>query len=184
MKRLRSTLRHRPHVPALVHAGFSLVEVTVAIGIFAFVVVGILGLFPVALRQRGDSAVETRAALVAKQIFESIESSSSSDRIYLPPLFLMGEEDPDLRNRSIGAFPITLQFGRIGTSALRPVDGDDDWKNGTNQEGADALARVLIEPADAANPGLYRATVDFGRPSSLPEEKRRNFSFTKLVYIP
>ncbi len=170
--------------PAPRRAGFSLVEVTVAIGIFAFVIVGILGLFPVALKQRSDSANETRAALVAKQVFESIESSASTNRIYLPPLVLMGEEDPDLRNEPVGDFPVTLHFGRTGTSALRSVDGDGDWRNGTTEEGADALARVQIEPLTADAPGLFLATVEFGRPAPLPEDRRRNFSFSKLVYLP
>jgi type II secretory pathway pseudopilin PulG len=165
-------------------SGFSLVEVTIAIGIFAFVIVGIMGLFPVALQQRGDSAVETRAALVARQVFESIDSSSTFDKIFLPPRFLMGEEDPNLGNKPVGSFPVTLHFGRTGTASLRAVDGDTDWKDGTNQEGADALARVRIDAVGGAVPGLYRATVDFGWPASLSEDKRRRASFAKLVYLP
>ena len=50
-------------------AGFSLVEVTVAIGIFAFVVVGVLGLLPTALRMRAESAQETRAVMIATGAF-------------------------------------------------------------------------------------------------------------------
>jgi Tfp pilus assembly protein PilV len=163
--------------------GFSLVEVTIAIGIFAFVIVAILGLFPVALRQRSDAALETRAVLVAQQIFESIRSSPSTNRVYLPPLTIMGAEDPDLRFKSLGAFPVTLQFGRIGTSALRPNDGDSGWTSGATETDADALARVSISPVAGVS-GLYRATVDYGRPASLPEAKRKNFSFTKLVTMP
>lgn len=163
--------------------GFSLVEVTIAIGIFAFVIVAILGLFPVALRQRSDAALETRAVLVAQQIFESIRSSPSTNRIYLPPLVIMGAEDPDLRFKSLGAFPVTLQFGRIGTSALRAIDGGSGWTSVATETDADALARISIAPVAGVS-GLYRATVDYGRPASLPEAKRKNFSFTKLVTMP
>lgn len=163
--------------------GFSLVEVTIAIGIFAFVIVAILGLFPVALRQRTDAALETRAVMVAQQIFESIRSSTSTNKIYLPPLFLMGSEDPNLRSKQLGAFPVTLQFGRIGTSALRANDGETGWVGGATEADADALARISIaNVAGAAN--LYRATVDYGRPASLPEAKRKNLSFTKLIAVP
>jgi len=184
MKFERSSLRECGRPFAASRAGFSLVEVTIAIGIFAFVIVGIMGLFPVALQQRGDSALETRATLVARQVFESIASSSTADRIFLPPLFLMGEEDPDLRNKPVGGFPVTLHLGRIGTSALRAVDGETDWRDGTNTQDADTLARVRIESAGGGAPGLYRATVDVGRPASLRESQRRNVSFTKLVYLP
>lgn len=164
-------------------AGFSLVEVTIAIGIFAFVIVAILGLFPVALRQRTDAALETRSVLVAQQVFESIRSSTNTNTIFLPPLFLMGQEDPNLRNKPLSAFPVTLQFGRVGTSALRVVDGVSGWTSGATEADADALARVSISNV-AGVTGLYRATVDYGRPASLPEAKRKNFSFTKLVSMP
>ena len=56
---------------------FSLVEVTIAIGIFAFVMVGVLGLFPTATKMRADSAVETRAVMIAQQLFSYVESAGS-----------------------------------------------------------------------------------------------------------
>jgi type II secretory pathway pseudopilin PulG len=58
--------------------GFSLVEVTVAIGIFAFVIVGVLGLLPTATKLRADSAMETRAVMIAQQLFSYVESSGGS----------------------------------------------------------------------------------------------------------
>lgn len=95
----------------------------------------------------------------------------------------MGAEDPDLRFKSLGAFPVTLQFGRTGTSALRAIDGGSAWTSVATETDADALARISISPV-AGVFGLYRATVDYGRPASLPEAKRKNFSFTKLVTMP
>lgn len=178
---------HRPHRGKLVRgacAGFSLVEVTIAIGIFAFVIVGIMGLFPAALRQRGDAALETRAVMAAQQVFESVRSSSSTDRIYLPPLTIMGAEDPNLRFKSVGAFPVTLHFGRMSTSALRANDGEAGWTSGATETDADALARVRIQSEPGAAPGLYRVSVDYGRPASLNESQRKNFTFSKLVYLP
>jgi hypothetical protein len=60
-------------------AGFSLVEVTIAIGIFAFCIVGILSLLPAATKIRADSAMETRAVMIAQQLFSHVESSSVGD---------------------------------------------------------------------------------------------------------
>jgi type II secretory pathway pseudopilin PulG len=57
---------------------FSLVEVTIAVGIFAFVMVGVLGLFPTATKMRADSAVETRAVMIAQQLFSYVESAGSA----------------------------------------------------------------------------------------------------------
>ena len=55
----------KPLPPIQPPGGFSLVEVTIAIGIFAFVIVGILGLLPAGMRLRADSAADTRAVLIA-----------------------------------------------------------------------------------------------------------------------
>jgi hypothetical protein len=49
--------------------------VTIAIGIFAFVIVGILGLFPTALRMRSENALETRSAMIAQQLFAAVDMS-------------------------------------------------------------------------------------------------------------
>lgn len=164
-------------------SGFSLVEVTIAIGIFAFVIVAILGLFPVALRQRTDAALETRAVMVAQQIFESIRSSSSTNQIFLPPLNNMSGSSNSLSSKSLTQFPQTLNYGRIGTSAIEAKDGQSSWTNGATGTDADALARVSISNVPGVA-GLYRATVDYGRPASLPEAKRKNLSFTKLIAVP
>ncbi len=61
--------------PGCAADGFSLVEVTIAIGLFAFVMVGILGLFPAATRMRADSALETRAVMIAQQLYSYVEVS-------------------------------------------------------------------------------------------------------------
>ena len=63
--------------------GFSLVEVTVAIGIFAFVAVGILGLLPAAMRIRSDSAQETRAVMIAQEMFSSVFASKGVKAIVI-----------------------------------------------------------------------------------------------------
>ena len=162
--------------------GFSLVEVTIAIGIFAFVIVAILGLFPVALRQRSDAALETRAVLVAQQIFESIRGSSNTNSIFLPPLFNMSGTNNTLTSQNLSSFPLALRYGRQRTAAFDSA-GASEWTDGSSSVTADALARISISPVAGVS-GLYRATVDYGRPASLPEAKRKNFSFTKLVIMP
>jgi type II secretory pathway pseudopilin PulG len=179
-----SARTHRVKVVQSVCYGFSLVEVTIAIGIFAFVIVGIMGLFPAALRQRGDAAVETRAVMAAQQVFEGVRSSSSTTSIFLPPFMDMSGSTNTLAQKSLSDFPLSLQYGRSGTAILRPKAGDSDWINGATETDADALARVRIQSEPGAAPGLYRVSVDYGRPASLNESQRKNFTFSKLVYLP
>jgi type II secretory pathway pseudopilin PulG len=67
--------------------GFSLVEVTMAIGIFAFVVVAILGLYSVAIGNMRKSQIEIHAANLASEILEDYRRSlldASALRFALP----------------------------------------------------------------------------------------------------
>jgi type II secretory pathway pseudopilin PulG len=110
--------------------GFSLVEVTIAIGIFAFVIVAILGLFPVALKQRSDSALETRAVLVAQQVFESIRASPSSSSIFLPPLLNLSGSSNSLTSMNLSGFPLSLRYGSAGPTPIEPA-GANEWLSGS-----------------------------------------------------
>ncbi len=51
---------------------FSLVEVSLALGVVAFALVGLLGLFPAGLAASRDNANETRAAQLAQSVFTTL----------------------------------------------------------------------------------------------------------------
>lgn len=53
---------------------FSLVEIVLALGIISFAIVGIMGLFPAAMKSAQESQRETRAALIARQIFSDLKT--------------------------------------------------------------------------------------------------------------
>jgi uncharacterized protein (TIGR02598 family) len=55
--------------------GFSLVEVTLAIGIVAFALIAILGLVPVGLNSGRDSIAATHTPLIAQDVFDRIRAS-------------------------------------------------------------------------------------------------------------
>lgn len=179
------------------NGGFSLVEIAVAVGLFAFGVVGVIGLFPAALAQRADAARDTRARLIAEQIFEALQGSNTAallekNQFALPPFFQMDAEgddtgpgEGDLRRRGrFDYFPFCLGFGRTGTSPNRDIPKDDVWDTGASGEIAEAsfyLARVRRE--GTATPNLYKVEVQVGYPADLPADKRRNVAFTSLVYM-
>lgn len=167
--------------------GFSLIEVTVAMGIFAFVIVGIIGLFPVAMRQQADAAFETRAKIIGEQIFQGIEASASLDNVFLPPLIDAGE-DGKLQQRGLKSGPILLGFAQGGTALNHIYPGVGEWDSGdlgsgTAQQNVTYLARARVEQ-EGGNPALQRVTVEVGYPATLPVAARRNETFTKLVYSP
>lgn len=169
-------------------------EVTIALGLFAFVVVGIIGLFPAALAQRSDAARETRARLIAEQVFEALGASQQRwidpGDFFLPPLISMGEDDTSevnqLRRRGNGDFPFVLGYGDMGTAAVRVLDGREIWDGGvTGGEESDSHFLALVDRQnDPQTPGLHKITVKVGFPATLPADKRRNETFTAKLYMP
>jgi len=71
-------------LPSLQPRAFSLVEVTIALGILAFVGVTILTLLPTALNSMQDTAMETISARIASQVvadLQQVEIGSASNAI-------------------------------------------------------------------------------------------------------
>jgi len=58
---------------------FTLIEIVLAIGLISFAIIGILGLFPVAMSAAHKSQEETHAALIARGIFAKIEAERQLD---------------------------------------------------------------------------------------------------------
>lgn len=67
---------HRPNA-------FSLIEVTLALGLVAFALVGILGVLPLAMGSGRASIEQTRAASIANTLFASFRSQPFTQVYYL-----------------------------------------------------------------------------------------------------
>lgn len=63
--------------------GFSLIEVTLALGVIAFALVAIMGLFPVAMKSATESQRETRATFIAQSIFADLGSGMSTTNTFI-----------------------------------------------------------------------------------------------------
>ncbi|GAB4182566.1 MAG: hypothetical protein Fur0032_23590 [Terrimicrobiaceae bacterium] len=66
----------RPNSP---QAAFSLIEVSMAIGIVAFAFLGILTLLPAGLKSVRDSSVRNTVSLTERAVAESLRSATSAD---------------------------------------------------------------------------------------------------------
>ena len=175
-------------------AGFSLVEVTVAIGIFAFVVVGVLGLLPTALRLRAESAQETRAVLIAQELFSSLQASggvtagilrdgpglTEGNNVY-PPVNLLKE------TIMLGYPPqTTVPYGMWHSS--RGQNPDEVWETGrldgwAVENDIQTLARLSGEPVPGV-PNLARVTCEVRTPANTALANTRPTVFTTYVYSP
>ena len=171
--------------------GFSLVEVTIAIGLFAFVMVGILGLFPTATRMRADSALETRAVMIAQQLYSYVEVSEIDARYpSLSPSFSVTNvalrDGPGLEEKNTRAGINILGNGGVVLGYFNRSsmpyyffgkDSAADWTNmRTKVEEAEAttlqneittLARIYAEPVTSGC-HKYRVVVEVRSPASAP----------------
>lgn len=66
--------KRKPH---LVIAGFSLVEVVLALGVFAVGALSLLGLFPVALGNTAEARQQTSATLIATSLFGQLRTKTN-----------------------------------------------------------------------------------------------------------
>ena len=70
-------------------SGFSLIEVTLAIGVIAFALLAILGLIPIGMRSGRESIDATRTAQIAQDVVNRIRatvvSNNSSSSVYFAP---------------------------------------------------------------------------------------------------
>jgi type II secretory pathway pseudopilin PulG len=172
--------------------GFSLVEVTVAIGIFAFVVVGILGLLPTALKLRAESAQETRAVLIAQELFASLQASGGPTAGILrdgPGLRQGNNTTVNLANETIvlGYPPqTTVPYGLWHSS--RGQDPDRVWETGNLDSWAvendiQTLARLSGEPVTGL-PNLVRVKCEIRAPANIALSNSTPTVFIQNFYLP
>lgn len=175
--------------------GFSLVEVTVAIGIFAFVAVGILGLLPAALKQRDSSAVETRAVLIAEELFAGVRAAPSPRAVsqlrdgpghsdtgnFFPPEDLT--EGGIVFGYPAGSSVPLFAAARSSHTAFNP---DRLWEG--KEYPADAqnnnIGMWAKLHAERIQPNLYRLTVDVRTPAAAPLTNSTVVTLSTLCYAP
>ena len=181
-------------------AGFSLVEVTIAIGIFAFVVVGILGLLPTGMRLRAEAAQESRAVLIQQELLDAVKASPSVTNVifvrdgpkgtsgnYLTGGTLPGENivrEPVLVGYPAGT---TVPY-YIAASTRSGTQRDSFWSNGVMPPGATDNDIQTIALLSATNlPGmtnLYEVSVKVRSPASIPLTNSKPVEFRTIIYSP
>lgn len=176
-------------------SGFSLVEITVAIGIFAFVAVGILGLLPAALKIRNDSAQDTRAAMIADELFGAIQAGGSMTNVLVrdgPGETANNESPVDLLASSVTVgytarttVPYFMWYPpRADGGAGNP---GEVWTNGiTSNANAmnNDIQTLAYLRATKVSSGLYQVTCQVRSPATLPLGKSKPMAFTTLVSGP
>lgn len=170
--------------------GFSLVEVVVAIGIFSFVAVAILGLFSVALKTRADSSLETRSVIIAEELYSSIFMGGALRRA----TFRDGPALQARNNQEVNLTSEKVLLGYVGGTTVplglwhsaRGQDPQGVWDLGVVDawainNGIETVALVWAQ-AVVSNPNLYQVFVSVRTPALLPASLSRSQVFSTLMY--
>lgn len=158
-------------------AGFSLVEIVLALSVIAFALVGIMGLFPVAMKSAQESQRETRATLIARQIFSDLRVFSGTNR-----LLVRGPSVTDtaslitnfiLANNST----VYLAFDSEGRGVTNNLAGST-FSNSV----ADAtfLAAVAVDTNTGVS-NLSRVQTTIETPAAAPSTNRSKYTFVTLM---
>ncbi|MFZ4387207.1 MAG: type IV pilus modification PilV family protein [Chthoniobacterales bacterium] len=158
---------------------FTLVEVLIALGIFAFATTSLLVLFPMAHRSERESDAETRATLIASSIMEALELPSSGGLVRLQigktnatPLWMF--LDPRSKTNQSVAYNSACE-------PLHPLNGKEQLEPIPDHETA-SVATLSLAPKTSI-PFLSTAEVEVAFPSSAPAANRTIHRFVRLLNV-
>ncbi len=192
----------RPSSPATSHpesvpGGFSLVEVVIAIGIFAFVIVGIIGLFPAALRIRRESALDTRATMIAQQMMVGVDTAlnfTNATGTVIPtgptngnPAVIYTNLTNVTRPVVVGyqarsAMPYYLYQSNPASSWTNAGAADPEIVSSAGSHSIDTLVRIAADTNNLTN--LARITIEVRSPAALALSNSRVVTFTTFRPYP
>ncbi len=148
-----------------------------ALGVIAFALVGIMGLFPVALKSALESQRETRATLIAQQIFSDLRTMPGTNRLLV--------RGPSVAN---AADLITNFSLAVNANIVLSYDADGNGRTDQISPGSFAgsfpdaafLANVSIDTnTGIANLSRVQATIE--APAAAPSTNRSKFTFVTLM---
>jgi type II secretory pathway pseudopilin PulG len=145
---------------------FSLIEIVLALGIIAFALIGILGLFPVAVKAAAESQQQTQATLIARSIFDQLEATAGTE-----PRRIALDEKYDGTSPS----PLAVDLTKPSTSPLIiSYDADAKSLSANKESSAPYTAQITVTPIVTPNYGLSQVLVTV-------ESKTASYPFTSIL---
>jgi len=151
-----------------VRTAFSLIEIVLALGIISFALVGIMGLFPVALKSALESQRETRAAYIARQLFSDLSTN---------PAFVASGTNISLSGQRI---PVDLTTSGTYTIYL----DRDGFPTGTAPGTDDIYRAVITVSADSPSPGITHIRAAIFTPAATTVANPSEYTFVTLKKEP
>lgn len=177
MKYFRNTLFRKRRSA---RSAFSLVEITIALGIIAFALVGIMGLLPVAMRAANESQWETRATFIAESIIGELNTADPANAFIAidetdPANWTSGPTRYDIDLTADGTYYVL--YDDKGTPLRREASNTVTATSDT----AAYIAQVTVQKQAAPLTNLSRISVEVAVPASAPTNRRTTYPFVTLL---
>jgi type II secretory pathway pseudopilin PulG len=172
----------RPFEPKEI-LGFSLVEISIALGIMAFALVGIMALFPLAMRSSQESQHETRATFIAKQIYADFAASASPTNTFIATGTNLANPAHRLSPFSLAANSTNAILYDEEGNPLGPLTPAAAFETNVpmNLWPTAVYATRIIVSTNNLPPGLSRVEVLVSAPAAASLSNRARFLFVTLL---
>ena len=151
-----------------------MIEVVLALGVIAFALVGIMGLFPVAMKSAQESQRETRATLIAQQIFSDLRTGTSSNRFLV---YGTNSTNTSLIISSSGS-NVYLAYDTNGVP-VTPISSGA-FSTSYADRAVSFLASVTVD-TNTGMSNLSRIQTTIETPAAAPSTNRSKYTFVTLM---
>ena len=152
-------------------AGFTLIEVSLALSIFAFSMVSILALFPIGLQSAEEAQEVSRASQIASAVASELRATPYVRASVSTP------EGAATLDMSADAVAYLLYDG--DGHPIRPAT-PGDYFSGSQQE-ATFVARVRSTPLSSSRPRSSSVTIEIEHPSSASSSARSRNRLATII---
>ena len=157
--------------------GFSLLEIIVALALFAIAVTSLLQLFPTALKLHHDTQAAANAIAIAQTIFSTLQVSSTHG-------ILMTSRDGFTNQNHSVSFSLeqnsTHNIGYDGTDQAVRLLTEEEATESLHEKEITSIAHIVVTN-DEAFQNIARVEVSISSPGNQPERLRHHFVFYELV---
>lgn len=159
-------------------SAFSLVEVTLALGVMAFALVGIMAMFPMAMQAARESQQETRATFISQAIFSDLSSGTNASARQLAIGTNLTSAQDRLAVNLASASQIVLGFDEDGLPV--GTNSASGFTSGIQNPRWVYAAQVTISTNNLI-PGLSRVEVEVTAPAAAARTNRTSYPFITLL---
>lgn len=166
----RSSIRAKRNVDS----GFTLVEISLAVGIFAFAIVAIMALFPVGLRSANDSRAETIVTQIARTVMSDLRTGT------FKTARVATSATPTFITTDLSA-PAPAKIYLLYTATGKPKSISSVAKYNSGDSSGDFIVTVSSQTVATTAPVLAQVTVSVESPAAAPVASRSKYPVITLM---